>query len=302
MSESQGDFRGKQFSKEEVAEKVLEQYDDEKTRIFYQCVMGGGGHDIHFGLFREKGWGVLESSAATTDHMVSCMDWAKKVNKDSVVLDLGSGHGGGTHALVQKFGCSVECFNLGPQQNDMNMEECKRLGIADRVNCHVGNLNDPLPAEWTEKFDYVWSSEVLCHAGDKDALFKEMKRVLKPGGIMVFSDIMGADDADEVALKGFTDRNATSYMGRPKMYIDFIKGAGLKYMCWWDNSHHLETYFRQMLAQIANGTEEMMSKGLTAEYLQNWTNSLTERADIQGEKNVFAWGVFLCRKEGGETY
>ena len=31
---------------------------------------------------------------------------------------------------------------------------------------------------------------------------------------------MGADGADEKALKGFTDRNATTFMGRPSMYID----------------------------------------------------------------------------------
>ena len=47
------DFVGKQFTKDEVADKVLEQYDEEQTRVFYQCVMGGGGHDIHFGIYKE---------------------------------------------------------------------------------------------------------------------------------------------------------------------------------------------------------------------------------------------------------
>ena len=45
------------------------------------------------------------------------------------------------------------------------------------------------------------------------ALFKELVRCMKPGGVFVFSDIMGADGADEKALKGFTDRNATTFMG-----------------------------------------------------------------------------------------
>ena len=34
------DFVNKQFDKAEVAEKVLEQYDQEHTRIFYKYVMG----------------------------------------------------------------------------------------------------------------------------------------------------------------------------------------------------------------------------------------------------------------------
>ena len=34
------DFTDKQFSAAEVAAKVVEQYDDAKTRLFYQIVMG----------------------------------------------------------------------------------------------------------------------------------------------------------------------------------------------------------------------------------------------------------------------
>lgn len=293
------DFVGKQFSKDEVAEHVLEQYDQEHTRIFYQCVMGGGGHDIHFGLFKNPATdGVYESSKHTTDFMCHSMDWAAPVTKDSRVLDLGSGHGGGTHAMVTKFGCSVDCFNLGPEQNAMNMEECKKLGIADRVTTHVGNLNNPLPAEWTNRFDFVWSCEVFCHAGDKVALLKEINRVLKPGGVLVFSDLMGADHAKEDQLRSFTDRNSTTVMGRPKNYLEAIKESGLNYMMWWDGSHHLEQYFRCMVSQIDKNYDEMKKQGLTDQYLKNWHQSLSDRAETQKLTGVFAWGVFLARKGG----
>ena len=73
------DFSAQQFAKDSVAEKVLEQYDDEKTRLFYQITMGGGGHDIHYGLFRSEEDGVRESSANSTAFMMSCMDWARPV-------------------------------------------------------------------------------------------------------------------------------------------------------------------------------------------------------------------------------
>ena len=286
----------KQFSKDEVADKVLEQYDDETTRTFYQCVMGGGGHDIHFGIYKEPTDGVFESSKYTTEWMMTQMEWAKPIKKDMHILDLGSGHGGGSHAMAQRWGCKVTGYNLGPGQNEHNLRTCKELGIDHLVDAKVGNINEPLPEEWTNAFDAVWSCEVLCHAGDKVALFKELTRCLKPGGVFVFSDIMGADGADEKALKGFTDRNATTFMGRPSMYIDFLKESGFKYVNWWDGSNHLERYFRNMLSQIAENREEMKSKGITDQYLDNWVSSLTERADIQRDKGVFAWGVFVARK------
>jgi hypothetical protein len=40
---------------------------------------GGGGHDIHYGIFRAPTDGVRESSAASTAFMMSCMDWARPV-------------------------------------------------------------------------------------------------------------------------------------------------------------------------------------------------------------------------------
>ena len=210
-------------------------------------------------------------------------DWANKITPDMHILDLGSGHGGGSHAMAQRFGCKVTGFNLGPGQNALNMERCKELGIDHLVDAKVGNINEPLPEEWTGKFDAVWSCEVLCHAGDKVALFKELVRVLKPGGVFVFSDIMGADGADEKALKGFTDRNATTFMGRPSMYIDFIKESGFKYVTWWDGSHHLERYFCNMLADYEQprGDER---QGHHEPVPRQLGLVLTERADIQRDR------------------
>ena len=135
----------KQFTKEEVADKVLEQYDEEITRVFYQCVMGGGGHDIHFGIYKNPEDGVKESSAYTTEWMMTQMDWAKTIKPDMHVLDLGSGHGGGSHAMAKRFGCKVTGYNLGPGQNALNMERCVELGIDHLVDAQVGNINEPPP-------------------------------------------------------------------------------------------------------------------------------------------------------------
>jgi cyclopropane fatty-acyl-phospholipid synthase-like methyltransferase len=290
------DFVGKQFDKEEVGKMVLEQYDEAEQRLFYTIVMGGGGDDIHFGIYRDAKDGVRESSAATTAWMMTQLDMARPIGAGDKLLDIGSGHGGGSHALAKKYGCSVMGYNIGPGQNAQNIAKAKELGLGDLVDAVVGDINKPFPADWTNSFDGAWSCEVLCHAGDKPELFKEVARVLKPGAAFVFSDIMGADGADEKTLKGFTDRNATTVMGRPSTYLQCMKDAGLDYVTWWDGSNHLETYFRDMIKQIHTHREEMLSKGLTDKYLDNWLESLTERADTQRDHGVFAWGVFVCRK------
>ena len=74
--------------------------DDEKqARVFYKYVMGGGGFDIHYGIFRKPTDTAYESSKATNERLLTCLDWTFPVTKDSYVLDLGSGHGGISHEV-----------------------------------------------------------------------------------------------------------------------------------------------------------------------------------------------------------
>jgi sarcosine/dimethylglycine N-methyltransferase len=297
-STSTGDFSGKQFSEEEVAKKVQEQYGEEHARTFYTYVMGGGGQDIHYGIYRAPEDGVFESSKATNKKLLETLDWTLPVTKDSLILDLGSGHGGLSHDIALKFGCQVLSFNLSPEQNNMNVQEATRLGVADNISVQAGNFNQGLPDDWTHKFTHVVSCEVFCHAASKPALLTEIHRCLQPGGALVFTDIMGADGADEKALKDFTDRNATTEMARPSGYRQQLAEAAFLNVGFWDGSCHLIHYFKGMLDVCLTQRDAMMADGVPGPYLDKWVAALTDRCEIQGTKKVFAWGIFSARKDG----
>ena len=260
--------------------------------------MGGGGFDIHYGCFRSDKDTVYEASKATNDRLLTCMDWTLPVTKDSYVLDLGSGHGGISHEVATRFGCKVMGANISPEQNKMNLEQAAKLGVGELVDVTLNNFNDGLPEEWTGKFTHVVSCEVLCHAASKPDLFKDLKRCLKPGGAFIFTDIMGADGADEKVLKDFTDRNATTKMARPNEYLVQLKEAGYLQPSFLDFSPHLEHYFQSMVDQINNHRDAMLAEGCSEAYLAKWMDSLTSRVDIQKNHNVFAWGIFTCRLDG----
>eukprot|EP00529_Nitzschia_sp_RCC80_P030677 CAMPEP_0113456130 /NCGR_PEP_ID=MMETSP0014_2-20120614/8728_1 /TAXON_ID=2857 /ORGANISM="Nitzschia sp." /LENGTH=302 /DNA_ID=CAMNT_0000347573 /DNA_START=118 /DNA_END=1026 /DNA_ORIENTATION=- /assembly_acc=CAM_ASM_000159 len=295
---AKGDFKDKQFAETEVADKVVEQYDLEQARVFYKYVMGGGGFDIHYGVYRAPTDSVYESSKETNSRLCTSLDWTFPVTKDAYVLDLGSGHGGISHEIAKRFGCKVMGANIAPAQNTMNLEEAKKMGVGELVDVTLCNFNDGLPAEWTDKFTHVISCEVLCHAANKPELFQEIKRVLKPGGAFVFTDIMGADGADEKVLKDFTDRNATTKMARPSEYLQLISDSGLGEGSFLNFSPHLVLYFQSMVDQINKYKSNMLEEGCSEEYLAKWLDSLTSRVDIQREHKVFAWGIFTCRVDG----
>lgn len=293
-----GDFKDKQFSEQEVADKVVEQYDEKHARVFYKYVMGGGGLDIHYGCYTKPTDTVYESSKETNKRLLTAMDWARPITADSYVLDLGSGHGGISHECAQRFGCKVHGVNISPEQNKMNLDEAQKLGVGHLVTCEVANFNEGLPQDWTDKFTHIVSCEVLCHAADKAALFKDLKRIMAPGASFAFTDIMGADGANEKALKDFTDRNATTKMARPSEYMTMLKDAGFREVSYLDYSPHLAYYFQGMVDQINKHRASMVNEGVTDAYLDKWMESLTSRVDIQKQHSVFAWGVFSCRIEG----
>lgn len=241
---------------------------------------------------------VFEASKATNERLLTSLDWTFPVTKDAFVLDLGSGHGGISHEVAQRFGCKVMGANISPEQNSMNLAEAEKLGVGELVDVTLCNFNDGLPQEWTGKFTHIVSCEVLCHAANKPALFKDLNRCLKPGGAFVFTDIMGADGADEKVLKDFTDRNATTRMARPVEYLELLKETNYFQGSFLDFSPHLVHYFQSMVDRVVECRENMLAEGCSAEYLDKWMESLTSRVEIQEKHKVFAWGIFISRLDG----
>lgn len=56
-------------SKRAVEAKVNEQYDSDASMAFYEHVMGGGGDDIHYGIFRKEKDGLKQSSQNSVEEL-----------------------------------------------------------------------------------------------------------------------------------------------------------------------------------------------------------------------------------------
>ncbi len=97
------------------------------------------------------------------------------------VLDAGCGPGHYAEWLLEH-GAQVVGFDVTP---DMIKISAERLG--NRVELHVADLNEPLTFAADEAFDLVICPLVLDYIEDWGVPFREFHRVLKPGGILIFS-------------------------------------------------------------------------------------------------------------------
>lgn len=119
-----------------------------------------------------------------------------KVKEGDVVLDLGSGSGLDLILAAKKVGLTGKAIGLDMTDEMINVCR-KNLVTAGVVNAEVrkGEMEE-MPVVDCE-VDWIISNCVINLSPDKEKVFKESFRVLKPGGQVMVSDIVTIDLPDE---------------------------------------------------------------------------------------------------------
>src|SRR5690606_5294275 len=111
------------------------------------------------------------------------------------VLDVGSGIGGTSRCLAREFGCRVTGIDLTEEYCRTAAMLSARIGLAHLVDYRQGDATNLPFAD--ASFDVVWTEHAAMNIPDKLRLYREMHRVLEPGGTLAIHDIL-AGPSDEV--------------------------------------------------------------------------------------------------------
>jgi phosphoethanolamine N-methyltransferase len=108
--------------------------------------------------------------------------------RDQKILDIGCGIGGPAFVLAEKYGAYVVGIDIEPELIERARQRAQELEIDSRCEFL---LVEPGPMTFPdESFDVVLSSGVIMQIEDKQQLFAEVLRVLKPGGVLTSYDWM----------------------------------------------------------------------------------------------------------------
>jgi arsenite methyltransferase len=117
------------------------------------------------------------------------------------VVDVGSGAGFDSFIAAELVGATgaVVGVDMTAEMLSKSRATAQALGIADRVEFREG-LAESLPVEdgWA---DVVISNGVINLCPDKRAVFEEIRRVLRPGGVLQFADIANGRPVPEEAMR-----------------------------------------------------------------------------------------------------
>ena len=144
------------------------------------------------------------------------------------VLDLGSGSG--TDAFVAALQVGDRGHVVGIDMTDAQLEKAERLRSRDgldHVEFRSGRIEE-LPFDGAS-FDAVVSNGVINLAPDKEQVFREAARVLRPGGRLAVADIV-TDEALTDAIVSDVNLWASCIGGAPQQdaYWQAITSAGLR--------------------------------------------------------------------------
>jgi SAM-dependent methyltransferase len=118
-------------------------------------------------------------------------------------LDLGCGPCGPLTYIVRSIGCRATGLDMSSAAVDAGRRRAASLGVAHLATIEQGDLNAALSQDGGS-FDVVMCLDAVVHVRDRAALFREVARVLIPGGRFLFTDaavVTGAISNEEVASR-----------------------------------------------------------------------------------------------------
>jgi len=274
----------------EVVNTAREYYNSSDADNFYFHVWGG--EDLHVGLYKSDDEPILDASRRIVEHIGDLIGSDKA---GQTFLDLGSGYGGTDRYMHKTLGLKVTGLNLSEVENERNRKFNQEQGLEDRIDVYDGNFEE-LPFEH-ESFDIVFSQDSFLHSGNREQIIQEVARVLKPGGLFIFTDPMMADDCPEGVLQPILDRLHLDTLGSPAFYRDACKRNGMEEIGFEDHSPQLPRHYGRVLEETKRREKELVERDLVSQAyidrmktgLQNWVNG--------GNNGYLTWGIFQFRKQ-----
>jgi SAM-dependent methyltransferase len=202
------------------------------------------------------------------------------------VLDLGCGSGGITLFLAKRFKPEhIIGFDVELPVIEQARHRAAGEGLEGRV-AFLQGMPGRLPFP-DENFDIVFSKDAMVHIADKDAIFTEIQRVLKPGGFFAASDwLINHDGEPSEDMKAYLAAEGLSFgMASPARYRAAMERAGFTDI----GIRNRNTWYREEAARELNRLKTELYDQAVA---------LTGQAFV--DKNIRTWEAMQKVLDSGE--
>jgi SAM-dependent methyltransferase len=159
---------------------------------------------------------------ASTEHLLEALG----VDADTHLLDVGSGIGGAARVAAARHGCHVTGIDLSPDFVAVARALTERVGLAERVTLDLGSATS-MPYD-DASFDRAMLNHVGMNLPEKDRVFAEVRRVLRPDGRFAVYEQMRVGDGDLTYPMPWAEDASSSFVETRERYVELLTAAGFR--------------------------------------------------------------------------
>ena len=167
------------------------------------------------------------------------------------LLDVGSGIGGPARYFAAEQGCKVTGIDLTEEFVLVARSLTRRTKLDDAVEFLHGSAL-ALPFE-VPTFDRAYTIHVCMNIADKPTLFREVRRVLKPDGLLAIFDLMRTAEGPIRYPVPWASTEETSFVARVNEYREALSAAGFEVTHERRRGAFALEFMQRMMARMAQG-------------------------------------------------
>lgn len=165
------------------------------------------------------------------------------------VLDVGGGIGGTARVLASEFNCKVTVLDLTEEYIRTGEALTQRMGLKDRIMFQQGNALDmPFP---DMHFDLVWTQHSTMNIADKEQLFAEIWRVLRPGSYLALHEIMAGKVSPVYFPVPWARDSTISEIRSSEAVQKLLEETGFHVVDWADTSTVTLAWFQEFSKKLS---------------------------------------------------
>jgi phosphoethanolamine N-methyltransferase len=203
---------------------------------------------------------------------------------NSRVLDVGCGLGGSAFIMAREYGLQVDGIDLSKNMLELANAKLSAYDLTERVKFMCA---DCLELQCGDFYDAVYSRDVFLHIEDKHRLFSVLKKSLRPGGQLLFTDYCcgpqpwSKDFAAYVEDRGYCLHTLADYAG-------LITKAGFEQVTYRDLTDSFIGILESDLEKIAGINIDESSR---VKLKQSWSEKVQ-----RSRAGDHRWGLFSAIK------